>query len=71
MGGNGADYGLHGVVNGSCVLVEDACELFAELDLRGCELASISCRFEIFCFCMYIWVAYGWGECCGFLGDGC
>ena len=60
QGGDGADCGLHGVVNGSCVLVEDACELFAELDLRGCELASIACSFGIYFFvCIYGWCMGG------------
>ena len=50
-GGDGgcdrADGSLHGVVDGACIIVEDAGKFLAEVDLSGSELASGADRFGV------------------------
>ena len=53
-GGDGgcdrADGSLHGVVDGACIIVEDAGKFLAEFDLSGSELASGAGRFGVLLF---------------------
>jgi hypothetical protein len=48
--GNGADGGLHGVVDSMGIVVEDANKFLAEFDLSGSELTSSSGRLGILLF---------------------
>jgi hypothetical protein len=48
--GDGADSGLHGVVNGTGIVVEDAGEFLTEFDLSRSELASGAGRFGVLLF---------------------
>ena len=49
-GGDRADGSLHGVVDGACIIVEDAGKSLAEFDLSGSELASGASRFGVLLF---------------------
>ena len=44
-GGDGADCGLHGIVDGTSIVIEDASEFLAVFELRGGELTFVSCGY--------------------------